>query len=148
MSISGISQLLLTWFWWNFTGRFLGTSRADSNCHSDICTGNICPPLEICRCSLYSLSWFLKRFFAYQIKGVHSTDSYDFQNVFFAYQIKGVLICLLKKKIEQDKFKVAFFNNQRWVFGVLKVIIFQVINHTLLQKVEYLLNEYSDLYKS
>ena len=40
MSISGISQLLLTRCWWNFTGRFLGTSRTDSNCHSDICTGN------------------------------------------------------------------------------------------------------------
>ena len=43
MSISGISQLLLTRFWWNFTGRFLGTSRTDSNCHSDIYPGNICP---------------------------------------------------------------------------------------------------------
>ena len=43
MSISGISQLLLTRFWWKFTGRFLGTSRTDSNCRSDICPGNICP---------------------------------------------------------------------------------------------------------
>ena len=42
MSISGISQLLLTWFWWNIKGRFLGTSRTDSNCHSDICPCNIC----------------------------------------------------------------------------------------------------------
>ena len=33
LSISGISQLLLTRFWWNFTGKFLGTSRKDSNCH-------------------------------------------------------------------------------------------------------------------
>ena len=52
MSISGISQLLLTQFWWYFTGRFLGTSRTDSNCHSDICLGNICPgnicPGDIC----------------------------------------------------------------------------------------------------
>ena len=43
LSISGISQLLLTRFWWNFTGRFLGTSWTDSNCHSGICPGNICP---------------------------------------------------------------------------------------------------------
>ena len=43
LSISGISQLLLTRFWWNFTGRFLGTSRKASNCHGDICPGNTCP---------------------------------------------------------------------------------------------------------
>ena len=38
LSISGISQLLLTRFWRNFKGRFLGISRTDSNC-----SGNICP---------------------------------------------------------------------------------------------------------
>ena len=37
MSISGISQLLLTRFLWNFQGWLLGTSKTDSNCHSDIC---------------------------------------------------------------------------------------------------------------
>ena len=47
MSISAISQLLLTRFWWNFKGRFLGTSRTDSNCHRDICLGNSCPG-DIC----------------------------------------------------------------------------------------------------
>ena len=31
-SISAISQLLLSRFWWNFKGRFLETSRIDSNC--------------------------------------------------------------------------------------------------------------------
>ena len=41
-SKSAISQLLLTRFWWNLKGRLQGTSRADSNCHSDICPGNIC----------------------------------------------------------------------------------------------------------
>ena len=101
-------QLLLTLFWPNFKGMFLNPSLTDANCHSDICTGNICPPLEICRCSIYSLSWFLKRFFAYQIKGVHSTDSYDFQNVFFAYQIKGVLICLLKKRLNKINLGLRF----------------------------------------
>ena len=47
MSISAISQLLLTRFWWNFKGRFLGTSRTDSNCQGDICPCNICPR-DIC----------------------------------------------------------------------------------------------------
>ena len=31
-SMSAISQLLLSRFWWNFKGRFLETSRVDSNC--------------------------------------------------------------------------------------------------------------------
>ena len=42
-SISAISQLLLTRFWWNFKGRFLWTFRTDSNCQGDICPCNICP---------------------------------------------------------------------------------------------------------
>ena len=46
-SISAISQLLLTRFWWNFKGRFLWTSRTDSNCQGDICPRNICPR-DIC----------------------------------------------------------------------------------------------------
>ena len=46
-SISAISQLWLIRFWWNFKGRFLWTSRVDSNCHCDICPGNICP-CDIC----------------------------------------------------------------------------------------------------
>ena len=42
--ISGISQLLLTRFWPNFKGRFLGQSLSDSNCYGDdIYPGNICP---------------------------------------------------------------------------------------------------------
>ena len=47
LSISGISQLLLTWFWWNFKGRFLRLSWTDFNYRSDICPGNICPG-DIC----------------------------------------------------------------------------------------------------
>ena len=31
----------------NFKGRFLGTSKTDSNCHGDICPGNISPG-DIC----------------------------------------------------------------------------------------------------
>ena len=42
-SMSAISQLLLTRFWWNFKGRFLWTSRIDSDCHGDICPGDINP---------------------------------------------------------------------------------------------------------
>ena len=37
------TQLLMTWFWWNFKYSFLGTSRKDSNFQVDICPGNICP---------------------------------------------------------------------------------------------------------
>ena len=43
ISISGISQMLLAWFWLNFKGRFLGLSLTDANCYGDICQGNICP---------------------------------------------------------------------------------------------------------
>ena len=46
-SMSRISQLLLTRFWWNFKGRFLWTFRTDSNCQGDICPRNICPR-DIC----------------------------------------------------------------------------------------------------
>ena len=57
LSISWISQLLLTRFWWNFKDRFLGTSRTASNCHGDICPGNICPR-NICPYQEYlSSSW-------------------------------------------------------------------------------------------
>ena len=42
LSISRISQLLLTWFWQNFKGRFLWLSWTDFNCCSNICPGNIC----------------------------------------------------------------------------------------------------------
>ena len=38
-----IYQQLLTQFWPNFKRRLLGTSRKDSNCHSNICPDNICP---------------------------------------------------------------------------------------------------------
>ena len=48
MSISGISQLLLTRYWQNFKGRCLGPSLTDANCHRDICSKNICSD-EICR---------------------------------------------------------------------------------------------------
>ena len=36
----------LTQFWSNFKGRFLGTSRKDSNGHGDIGLDNICPVFE------------------------------------------------------------------------------------------------------
>ena len=42
LSISRISQLLLTQLWPKFKGRFLGPSLTNTNCHSDICPGNIC----------------------------------------------------------------------------------------------------------
>ena len=44
--MSAISELLLTRFWWHFKGRYLGTSRTDSNCHRDICP-----------CIMHHLSW-------------------------------------------------------------------------------------------
>ena len=46
-SMSAISQLLLTRFWWNFKCSFLWASRTDSNYQVDICPGNICPG-DIC----------------------------------------------------------------------------------------------------
>ena len=68
-SMSAISQLLVARFWPNFKGRFLGTSRTDSNCYGDICTVNICPG-DICPDQEYlSCNWpdfdqtFLNKFF-------------------------------------------------------------------------------------
>ena len=54
-SMSAISQLLLTRFWWNFKGRFLWTFRTDSICQGDICphntcSRNICPYQEYLSC--------------------------------------------------------------------------------------------------
>ena len=46
-SMLAISQLLLTWFWWNFNCGFLATSKTDHNFHGDICSGNIHPG-DIC----------------------------------------------------------------------------------------------------
>ena len=49
-SMSAKSQLLRTWFWWNFKGSFLGTSWRDSNCHSDIWPSYIYPYKEYLSC--------------------------------------------------------------------------------------------------
>ena len=43
-------QLLLTWFWWNFKGKFLGPSLTDANHQGDICPSNICPYQEYLSC--------------------------------------------------------------------------------------------------
>ena len=56
MSISGISHLLLTRFSWN-TGRFLGTSRKDSNGPGNICPGNICSG-DICTYQEYLICYW------------------------------------------------------------------------------------------
>ena len=50
-----ISQLLVTQFWPNFKGRFLGPSSTDSNYNGDICPSNICHG-DICPHQKY-LSW-------------------------------------------------------------------------------------------
>ena len=42
LSISRTTHLLLTQFWPNFKGRFLGPSLTDAKCHSYISPGNIC----------------------------------------------------------------------------------------------------------
>ena len=48
--MSVIYLLLLTWFWRNCKGRLLGTSRTVSDCHSDICPGDIYPYQEYLSC--------------------------------------------------------------------------------------------------
>ena len=55
LSISRIYQLLLTRFWPNFKGRFMGPFWTYPNCHNDIWQGNIspcdiCPYQEYIRC--------------------------------------------------------------------------------------------------
>ena len=64
-TMSAISQLLLIRFWWNFKGRFLGTSTTDHNCHADIwrgniCPGDICPYQEYLNCYWHDLDLTLK----------------------------------------------------------------------------------------
>ena len=67
-SKSAISQLLLTRFWWNLKGRLQGTSRTDSNCHCDICPGNICP-LSWRHLSISGISQLLLTRFWWNFKG-------------------------------------------------------------------------------
>ena len=69
LSISGISQLLLVWFWPKIKSRFLELFLTFTNCHSDICQGNVCPG-DICPYQEYiSCYWpnfdqtFLAQFF-------------------------------------------------------------------------------------
>ena len=69
LSISGISQLLLVWFWPKFKSRFLELFLTFTNCQSDIFQGNICPG-DICPYQEYlSCYWpnfdqtFLAQFF-------------------------------------------------------------------------------------
>ena len=47
---AAISQLLLTRFWSNLKHTVLGTSTTKSNCHGDICPGNICPYQQYLSC--------------------------------------------------------------------------------------------------
>ena len=61
-SMSVISQVLLTQFWWNFKYRFLGTSRTYSNCHGYICPGNICPH-NICPYQEYQYKFWYRKFY-------------------------------------------------------------------------------------
>ena len=51
-SMSGISQLSLTWFWPNFKHWFLWLYWTDFNYHCDFCPGNICPG-NICQYQEY-----------------------------------------------------------------------------------------------
>ena len=71
-----------------------------------------------------------------------------FLNRFLRLSDKRLLTILIKKKVEEDKSEGAFLTAQNCIFfGFLKMIVFQALNHAPLQKVEYLLNESSDLYE-
>ena len=55
LPISGIFQLLLTWFSWNFKGSFLKPYLTDADyqvdiCPCNICQGDICPYQEYLSC--------------------------------------------------------------------------------------------------
>ena len=60
LSISGISQLLHTRFWWNLRGSILESSRTDSYYQVDIFPGNISPG-DICPYQEY-LSYYWLNF--------------------------------------------------------------------------------------
>ena len=53
---------------------------------------------------------------------------------------------IIEKKLLEINLKVRFLTVKKNI-GVLKMIIFYVLNHTRLQKVKYLFNKSSDLYK-
>ena len=62
ITLSAIYQLLLTQFWWNCKGRLLETSRTDSDCHDDICPGNIYPYQDNLSCYSPDFDDFKSRF--------------------------------------------------------------------------------------
>ena len=66
LSISDISQLLVTLFEPDFKIRFLGPSLTDASCHGEICPGNICPddicPFLISQMLKIKLTWFWRNF--------------------------------------------------------------------------------------
>ena len=94
-------------------------------------------PLEVCR-------WFPQIVFTRLTCG--RPINVGFSNCFFVHQMKGFQ-CLISKKLKKINLRVCFYRLKLRFLGGLKMIIFQVLNHTLLQKVEYLLSESLDLYK-
>ena len=84
-SVLAMSQLLLTWFWWNFKFRFLETSRTDSNCHSGICPDNICPG-DICPYQEY-----LSCYWVWAVPS--SGNSYDWFDFHFWRADYPILVC-------------------------------------------------------
>ena len=64
-----------------------------------------------------------------------------FLNRFLRLSDKRLLTILNQKKVEEDKSEGALLSAQKCIFwGVLKMLIFQALNHTPLQKVEYFPN--------
>ena len=96
-SMSAISQLLLTRFWWNFKGRFLWTFRTESNCQGDICPCNICPR-NICPYQQYLSCYWA-----------------DFDQSFWT-QFFGALIFIDHNFFGPNFFRLKYFLDQK-VFG-------------------------------
>ena len=121
LSISGISQLLLTQFLPNFKGRLLGPFLTDANCHGDICPGNICPG-DICpyqeylSCYCFGPNklfwplnlWDLKFFLTNTFFGQNFLDQKIFENNFFLTQY------ILDQKFVGNKiFPTQYFLDQK-----------------------------------
>ena len=120
MSISGISLLLLTPFWRNFKGRFLGPSLTDANSHGDICPGNICPG-DICpyqeylSCYCFGSNKFLNQNFFWPLNFWDLTffgstlDKIFRTNIFSETKFFRPNKFLTKKKLETKFFQPNIF---------------------------------------
>ena len=119
-SMSAMSQLLLTQFWWNSKGRILWTSRTNYNCHCDICPCNICLG-DICLYQEYLRCYwpdFYQNFCTQCFEG-----PILFGSTFFWTKHLLPQLCFWKNKsFAQKSFYLEFIRIQNFVFDQIPII--------------------------